>query len=839
MLERLHALSPAATFAFALVAADHLAAQCAVTPRPGLGTTGVGYYGVAPGAVRAATMWDPDGAGPATPVLVIAGAFRTAGNVIADHVAAIDPTTGAVQPLGSGFNEKVHALTVAANGDLVAAGQFTSAGSVAANYVARWNGSSWSALGTGPTPGPNSWCFALTALGNGDLVVGGQFTSAGGVPANLVARWNGTAWSSIGSLNSAATVRALATLPNGDLVAGGTLGLQRWNGTSWVPLGGGTNNHVHCLQLLANGDLLAGGEFTIAGGIPANHVARWDGSVWNALGAGTDDSVHSLLEMPGGDLVVGGDFANAGGQPASYAARWNGNAWAAFGNGMAYGLTFGDLPGVFALAALPGGDVFAGGVFRTADGAPASSMARWNGSAWAPLFAGTDGQVLDLVAAPGGGWYATGDFLAIGGVAANRVAWFDGNAWHALGQGLDGSGTSLLVLQNGDLVVGGRFLNAGGVPAPRIARWDGNSWHDLGGGMNRDVFTLAWHNGYIVAGGSFNIAGGVPAPVAARWDGAAWSTMGSLNAAVNTLLVDAQGTLFAGGYFSAPGTLGHVASWNGTAWVPLGNGIQPIVLALAAEPGGGLLAAGNGLALPNFVQRWNGSTWAAVGGQIGGVVHGLAALPNGDIVASGAFTQAGGAPASGLARWDGSTWTQLGGGLDGTTYDVKWRDDGELAVGGSFLTVGASGTAHFARLRSSCVAAATPLGAGCSSSIGPMQLTLDGLPWLGGNIASTTTGFAPRSFGVFEVGVTSLALPLVALHPAGGPGCMQWTGLDLVTELMLPGGSSASHAIALPNDPVFAGVVLHHQVGQVEFDNSGAITRLATSNAVTLTLGAF
>ena len=59
-----------------------------------------------------------------------------------------------------------------------------------------------------------------------------------------------SAWSSIGSLNSAATVRALATLPNGDLVAGGTLGLQRWNGTSWSALGAGMNGDVLALQVL-------------------------------------------------------------------------------------------------------------------------------------------------------------------------------------------------------------------------------------------------------------------------------------------------------------------------------------------------------------------------------------------------------------------------------------------------------------------------------------------------------------------------------------------------------------------------------------------------------------
>ena len=32
---------------------------------------------------------------------------------------------------------------------LYAGGQFTTAGGVSANYIAQWNGSSWSALGSG------------------------------------------------------------------------------------------------------------------------------------------------------------------------------------------------------------------------------------------------------------------------------------------------------------------------------------------------------------------------------------------------------------------------------------------------------------------------------------------------------------------------------------------------------------------------------------------------------------------------------------------------------------------------------------------------------------------
>jgi len=41
--------------------------------------------------VIAGTMWDPDGAGPATPVLVIGGQFTVAGSALADNnISGVD-----------------------------------------------------------------------------------------------------------------------------------------------------------------------------------------------------------------------------------------------------------------------------------------------------------------------------------------------------------------------------------------------------------------------------------------------------------------------------------------------------------------------------------------------------------------------------------------------------------------------------------------------------------------------------------------------------------------------------------------------------------------------------
>src|SRR5262249_44912063 len=89
------------------------------------------------------------------------------------------------------FHDFVQALTSWDDGHgpaLYAGGSFTSAGGVAANRIAKWDGSSWSALGTGMN---NSSVDALAVHDDGTgpaLFAGGGFTVS---PAGdgLLAKW--------------------------------------------------------------------------------------------------------------------------------------------------------------------------------------------------------------------------------------------------------------------------------------------------------------------------------------------------------------------------------------------------------------------------------------------------------------------------------------------------------------------------------------------------------------------------------------------------------------------------------------------------------------------------
>jgi hypothetical protein len=70
--------------------------------------------------------------------------------------------------------------------DLYAGGQFTTAGGVLANGIAKWNGNSWSPLGSG-IGGYSRYVLALAAS-DSELYVGGNFSTAGGKISSYAAR---------------------------------------------------------------------------------------------------------------------------------------------------------------------------------------------------------------------------------------------------------------------------------------------------------------------------------------------------------------------------------------------------------------------------------------------------------------------------------------------------------------------------------------------------------------------------------------------------------------------------------------------------------------------------
>src|SRR5712664_42815 len=607
-----------------------------------------------------------------------------------------------------GASDPLRALTVFDDGTgpaLYAGGEFTTAGDVAANRIAKWDGTQWSALRSGM----NGSVLGLAVFDDGTgpaLYAGGEFTTAGDVAANRIAKWDGRQWSA---------------------------------------LGGGMNASVLGLAVFDDGTgpaLYAGGEFTTAGGVVVNNIAKWEGRQWSALGGGTNMPVYALTVFDDGAgpaLYAGGIFSGAGDVAATKIAKWNGTQWSALGTGI-HG------PYVNALAVFDDGTgpaLYAGGEFIIAGDIAANRIAKWDGTRWSVLGSGVNSSIRALMVfgdGSGPALYAGGDFTAAGGVAAHHLAKWDGTQWSAIGSGMNFAVSVLRVFDNGTgpaLYAGGEFTTADAIAANYIAKWDGMQWSAIGSGSGMSQLLSAltvFDNGTgpaLYAGGNFSAAGSAAANYVARWDGIQWSALGSgvigqfPYVSALTIFDDGSGSaLYAGGQFTTAGgvVVNNIAKWDGTQWSALGSGLgvegcdscgHVLALTVFDDGSGPALYAGGGFTraggvVVNSIAKWNGTQWSALGSGVNGEFASVLALTVFDdgsgpaLYAGGGFTTAGGVAANYIANWNGAQWSTLGSGMNRPVYALTVFNDGSspaLYAGGQFTTAGGTTSSRIAAWR--------------------------------------------------------------------------------------------------------------------------------------------
>jgi uncharacterized delta-60 repeat protein len=676
---------------------------------------------------------------------LVGGYFTTINGVARNHIARLNPD-GSLDTTfdpGTGANSWVYALAVQSDGKILVGGEFTSINGVSRNYIARLNSDGSVDTGFNGGTGANSYIYALAVQPDGKVLAGGSFTAMNGVVRSSIARLN-----SDGSLDTSFTaavaassyVWSMALQSDGKVLVGGSFttvgGVSRnriarlnSNGsldTSFNP-GTGANDWVRALALQSDGKVLVGGDFTTMNGTSRNRIARLNsnGTIDTSFnpGTGADGTVWSLSLRSDGTVLAGGDFTTVNGVARSGIGRLNsgGGIDTAFDpgtgadgsvlailplsdgraliagaftaiNGVAQdriarlnadGSLSGGVSGeVFALGLQPDGKVLVGGNFTAINGVPRSGIARLNSDGSLDLAfdpgAGANGPVLALARQPDGKVLLAGSFGAVNGVVRSGIARLnaDGSVDTEFDPGTAANGpVSAIVLQpDGKVLVGGGFSSMNGVSRNSIARLNADGTLDVGfdpgAGPDAGVFALALQpDGKVIVGGEFGVIGD-----ALRNGLARLNSNGSLD------------TTFS---------------------VGLGN--LSYCQALALQPDGKVLVGGSILPLGGVdytgLVRLNpgGSIDTAFAGMgASDAVSALALQPDGKVLLGGWFTAINGVPRNRIARLNASgsldTSFDPGTGANNPVLALVLQPDGKVLIGGSFTAVNGVFCPRIARL---------------------------------------------------------------------------------------------------------------------------------------------
>lgn len=186
----------------------------------------------------------------------------------------------------------------------------------------------------------------------------------------------------------------------------------------------------------------------------------------------------------------------------------------------------------------------------------------------------------------------------------------------------------------------------------------GQTWQNVGSGVNDKVYDLIKFDNKLYAGGRIGVK---------YWDGTTWTGLPNpFGIAYPLTLAVYDDTLYVGGDFPWSGSISHVYKYNGTSWVQVGgdfneaswSSTKRLLTYNGQLISGGRFTSINGTTIYN-IASWNGTIWDSLGNGLNGGVWNLAEH-NGQLFASGDFTASGtDTTVYRIAKWDGLSWSPI------------------------------------------------------------------------------------------------------------------------------------------------------------------------------------
>ena len=386
----------------------------------------------------------------------------------------------------------------------------------------------------------------------------------------------------------------------------------------------------------------------------------------------------------------------------------------------------------------PDGKILLGGEFTTLSpngGAPVARayMARLNpdGTLDAAFDPNPSAAVYAIALQPDGKILVGGAFdgpNGIGGQPRNNIARLDAATGLADSFNPNASGfvVSLAVQADGKILVGGFFVSIGGQPRNDIARLDpatglADSFNPNANGLVNAFAVQA--DGKILVGGQFNgpnSIGGQARNGIARLDAVTGladsfdpNAGGNPVGNVNSIAIQADGKILAGGYFTSIGgqPRNNIARLDATTGLADSFAPNPnhIVFSIAVQADGRILAGGVftsiGGQTRNYMARLDPTTGQpeSFNPNASDGVLSIAVQADGKIVAGGAFTSIGGQTRNCIARLetDGRLDQTLNLSMPSVSTFVlatAVQPDGKILIGGIFTSVWGVARNNIARL---------------------------------------------------------------------------------------------------------------------------------------------
>ena len=284
----------------------------------------------------------------------------------------------------------------------------------------------------------NNSVVSMAVQPDGKVLLGGTFTTLGGVARNRMARVD------------AAGVVDPAFDPN-------------------------VNGEVVAMVLQPDGKIVIGGIFSSVGGQTRNGLARLnaDGTLDTAFNLNADSFVYGLTAQPDGKILVAGGFDDIGGTPMGKVARLT--AEGALDTGFANPVCNNTAA---CTVVQPDGKIVVGGVFSMVGGQTRQGLARLNsnGTLDTSFTQSANGWVYAMARQTDGKLVVGGSFTSIGSTTRNRVARLDANGAleSAFNPNLNDLVWGIALQADGRMLIHGRFTTVGGVARQQVARLQAN-----------------------------------------------------------------------------------------------------------------------------------------------------------------------------------------------------------------------------------------------------------------------------------------------------------------------------------------------------------------------------